>query len=71
MKNIGGLMFLFGAGSMLLGLFGYEFSLMTWIDNWGPTIGWVIRGALAVVGGFLWMFGEDMDGEQVETTDPA
>ena len=40
MKSLGGLMFLFGAGSMLLGLIGYEFTLMMWVDNWGPTVGW-------------------------------
>ena len=57
MKNLGGLMVFFGAGSLILGLFGYEFSLLMWIDLWGPTVGWIIRIALIVVGGALWLQG--------------
>jgi len=71
MKNIGGLMVLFGAGSMLLGFVGYEFTLMMWVDIWGPTVGWIIRGALVVVGGFLWLQGNKLDGGQIEESDAA
>jgi hypothetical protein len=71
MKNVGGLMVLFGAGSMVLGLVGYEFTLMMWVDMWGPTVGWVIRIALIAVGGFMWLRGDDMDGEQLEESDAA
>ena len=67
MKSLGGLMFLFGAGSMVLGLVGYEFTLLMWVDNWGPTVGWIIRIALAVVGGALWLFGEDAGGQAEES----
>jgi len=69
MKSLGGMMFLFGAGSMLLGLVGYEFTLLMWVDNWGTTVGWIIRASLAVVGGFLWLFGEDMDAKQPGETE--
>ena len=68
MKSLGGLMFLFGAGSMLLGLIGYEFTLMMWVDNWGPTVGWGIRIALAVVGGFLWLTGKDAEAPAEESS---
>ena len=63
MKSIGGLMVLFGAGSIVLGFIGYEFTLMMWVDNWGPTVGWIIRGALIVVGGALWLMGAKSESE--------
>ncbi len=71
MKNIGGLMVLFGGGSILLGFVGYEFSLMMWVDNWGTGTGWIIRGALIVVGAVLWLKGEDVDDGQFEDSDAA
>ena len=71
MKNIGGLMVLFGAGSIVLGMVGYEFTLMMWVDMWGPTVGWVIRIALIGVGGFMWLTGEDTDSAEFEESDAA
>lgn len=71
MKGIGGLMFLFGAGSIVLGLIGYEFTLMMWVDSWGTTVGWFIRLALAVVGGFMWLFGEDVEDHQPKESEAA
>jgi len=68
MKNLGGLMVLFGAGSILLGFFGYEFTLLMWIDAWGPAVGWIIRGALIVVGAALWLVGNKAESE-VQTSD--
>jgi hypothetical protein len=68
MKNLGGLMVLFGAGSILLGFFGYEFTLLMWIDTWGPAVGWIIRGALIVVGAALWLVGNKAESE-VQTSD--
>ena len=71
MKNIGGLMVLFGAGSFLLGLVGYEFRLMMWVDTWGPTVGWAIRGALVVVGAVLWIMGNKSESAQPQQSDVA
>lgn len=71
MKNIGGLMVLFGAGSFVLGLIGYEFSLLMWIDNWGTTVGYVIRGALIVVGGALWLMGDKAESGQPQESEVA
>ena len=71
MKNIGGIMVLFGAGSFVLGLIGYEFSLMMWVDNWGTAVGHVIRGALIVVGGALWFVGNKAELDQVQESDAA
>ena len=57
MKSFGSLLLLLGIGSFVLNLAGYEFSLLMWIDMWGETVGWAIRGALIVGGGALWFFG--------------
>jgi hypothetical protein len=61
MKRIGGLMVLLGAGSAVLGLVGMEFRLLMWIELWGPAIGWMIRGALVVVGAGLWLVGHKQE----------
>lgn len=59
-------MVLFGAGSFILNMLGREFSLLMWIDNWGPTIGMVIRIGLVVVGGALWFAGSKQEGDTDE-----
>ena len=71
MKNIGGLMVLLGAGSFVLGLIGYEFSLLMWVDNWGTTVGWVIRGALIVGGAALWFIGDKQESTQIRDSGTA
>ena len=38
-----------------------EFILLSWIDMWGATAGWIIRGLLAVVGGTLWAIGNNAE----------
>lgn len=55
MKTIGGYMFIFGIGSIALHFFNMEFVILSWIDTWGPTVGWAIRGGLAIVGAALWL----------------
>lgn len=57
MKSIGGLMFILGLGSFVLNYLGYQFTLLSWIDTWGPTTGIAIRAALIVIGGALWLLG--------------
>ncbi len=59
MKQFGGWLFIFGAGSILLGFVGYEFSLLMWIDNWGTTVGWIIRMAMIVAGGAVWFLARE------------
>jgi len=71
MKNIGGMMVLFGAGSFVLGLIGYEFSLLAWVDNWGTAVGYVIRGALIVIGGTLWLMGDKAESGQPQESEVA
>ena len=57
MKNAGSLLLFFGIGTIVLNLVGYEFSILFWIDNWGDTVGWVIRGAMVAIGAVLFIMG--------------
>lgn len=57
MKTIGGYMFFFGVGSIILHFLNMQFLILSWIDTWGATTGWAIRGALSVVGAVLWLVG--------------
>jgi hypothetical protein len=57
MKSWGKWFFIFGAGSFVLNLLGLEFVVLSWIDNWGPTVGIAIRIGLMVVGAGMWLAG--------------
>ena len=62
MKNIGLYLLLGGIGSIILNQFGYEFSLLMWIDMWGESVAWAIRGGAVVVGAILFGLGMRADG---------
>lgn len=53
-KKIGLYMAIFGALSIVLYFINYNLRILLWIDNWGDTIGWVIRIGLVVVGALLY-----------------
>ena len=53
MKQVALLLLLLGVGSVALHFLGMEFKFLSWIDSWGPTVGWAIRGAFVIVGGIL------------------
>lgn len=55
MKSIGGLLLLFGLGSIVLYFLNMNFKLLMWIENWGPNVGWGIRIGMAVVGAILFI----------------
>ena len=57
MRSIGGWLFFFGIGTIILNLVGYEFVVVSWIDRWGETGGWVLRGSLIGVGVLLYVLG--------------
>jgi hypothetical protein len=61
-KSIGGLLVFFGVGSMVLNFLEREFSILAWIDAWGPEAGWAIRIGMTVVGAALWLFGNMAEG---------
>lgn len=55
------LLLFLGAGSMVLHFMEREFRLLAWIDNWGETAAWGIRGGLIVVGLLLVLAGKGSD----------
>jgi hypothetical protein len=57
MQGIGGFLVLMGAGSFVLHYMNMEFTLLSWVDNWGVGIGNGIRIAMIVVGAILWLLG--------------
>jgi|CXWL01.1.fsa_nt_gi hypothetical protein len=50
MKSLGVWLIIFAIGSTLLPLIGMQFILVAWIETWGPTVAWVIRGAMVALG---------------------
>ncbi len=55
MKKLGGALFFFGVGSIVLYFLNMQFVILAWVDLWGPKIGWVIRILMAVIGGLMWL----------------
>lgn len=66
MRNIGIYLVLFGAGSFILNSFGYEFKLLMWIDNWGVTMGNIIRIAAVVGGAVLFFMAKPEENEEAD-----
>lgn len=50
MKSWGFTLILFAVLSVVLPYIGLQLIFMIWVDHWGLTIGWVIRGVLAAIG---------------------
>ena len=74
MRQFGIYVLIFGAGSMLLNLFGYEFRLLSWIDSWGEGVGWGIRIGLIALGAVMFFLGkpaEDADASSRTNFDHA
>ncbi len=57
MRTIGIYLAALAAGSIVLNLFGYELSILSWVDNWGADTGWGIRLGAIAVGAGLFLFG--------------
>ena len=66
--KVGG--FLAAAGIISGGLHfvGMNLRILMWIDLWGPTVGWLIRGGLVVGGGALYFLAKQ-GAAQPKTTD--
>ena len=56
--SLGGLMAFAGIASAILSFMDYNLRLLMWVDMWGPTMGWVIRGGLVVGGVVLFIIGK-------------
>ncbi|MFT5819071.1 MAG: hypothetical protein ACI8ZM_000293 [Crocinitomix sp.] len=54
-SSIGALLGLIGLGSSILSLFNYNLRILMWVDMWGTTMGWIIRVALIIGGGALFL----------------
>lgn len=61
MKNIGIYLLIAGIGSIVLNQFGYEFTLLSWIDNWGEATGWAIRAGAILAGAALAFLGYNQE----------
>lgn len=53
LSSIGAILAIFGLMSIILYFLDYNLRLLIWIDNWGETVGWIIRIGLIVVGAVL------------------
>ncbi len=50
MRSFGIFLIVMGVGSAVLPYLGMQFILVAWIGTWGPTVAWLIRGAMVIVG---------------------
>lgn len=50
MKELGLGLLLVGFVSLLLPLLGLKFMFLTWIEQWGATTAWAIRGGITLLG---------------------
>ncbi len=65
LSSLGGLMALLGVVSCVLYFTNVHLRVLFWIDNWGPAVGWLIRGGLIVGGAALFfIFGGGGDDDE-------
>ncbi|WP_296313480.1 hypothetical protein [Winogradskyella sp. UBA3174] len=50
MKRLGVYITLFGVAAIALPYFDRQLYILSWIDNWGDVISWIIKISLIVVG---------------------
>lgn len=58
MREIGLFLFLAGLVAMVAPLLlpaNFRFPLLDWMNNWGPTTAWLIRGGITLLGLVLWL----------------
>ncbi len=64
MSKIGSAIAILGVASIVLYFLDYNLKILMWIDNWGDTMGWIIRVGLVVIGLALMVFGKPKTTEQ-------
>ncbi len=57
MKQIGSIMFIFGALAAITGFMNSVPRLLAWIYNWGETTAWIIKIGLIITGAILYFMG--------------
>jgi hypothetical protein len=67
-SRLGGFAALAGLISSGLHFINYELRILMWIESWGPTTAWVIRGALVAGGAALYFVG-NMLGNSEQSSD--
>ena len=57
MKELGLGLLIIGLISLVLPLINpnVHYVFLTWIDKWGPTVAWGIRGGITLLGLVLWL----------------
>ena len=71
MRKLGGYLFFFGVGSIVLYFLNMEFIVLTWIDTWGESVGWAIRIGMAIVGGVLWLIARQQEKAEAPESAPT
>lgn len=56
MKKFGLFLALFGFLFSLLSLSGFNTILVTWLDSWGESFGWAVRGSAILLGTLIYSF---------------
>lgn len=55
MKELGLGLLLIGMVSLILPLLGMKFMFLAWIEQWGASTAWLIRGGITLLGLALWL----------------
>lgn len=58
MRELGIFLFLAGLLAMVAPLLlpaNFRFPLLDWISTWGPTMAWLIKGGITLLGLVLWL----------------
>ncbi len=64
-SSLGGLVAFIGIVSSVLYFVGWNHRALIWVDQWGPAVGWLIRGGLIVAGAALFfIFGGGGDDDE-------
>lgn len=60
LQYVGGFLVSAGVFSIILYFIDYNLSILIWIDLWGETVGWIIRGGITLLGAVLWVVSKMM-----------
>ncbi len=63
MRFLGSVLIILGLVSAAVSFLDMNFIFLTWINTWGETIGWVIRGGFVLLGVILYVAGKPSDEE--------
>ena len=63
MRGLGCMMVILAIGSLIIPFFGFQFMLLSWVDNWGLPAGIGIRIGIVILGGILAVIGGGGDSD--------